>query len=105
MIILPLFFQNPLLMTCQDPHCTNRGKLVLTVEEKCLCTICSVWSKTTLITGGVGGTGVNPPSCKMGTFFLGSLALNVPIYRNFQSNGANLWSFKLWKEKFCIIGY
>ena len=24
-----------------------------TVEEKCLCAICSVWSKTTLITGGV----------------------------------------------------
>ena len=28
----------------------------------------SLWSKTTLITGGVGGTWVDPPSCKMATF-------------------------------------
>ena len=42
-----------------------------TVEQKCLCTIFSVWSKTTLITGGVGGTGVDPSSCKTSSFFLG----------------------------------
>ena len=47
----------------------------------------SVWSKTTLITGGVGRTGVDPPSYKTDTFFLRSLALSVSIYRNFQSNG------------------
>ena len=47
----------------------------------------SVWNKTTLITSSVDGTGVNPPSCKMSTFFLRSLALSVPIYRNLQSNG------------------
>ena len=29
----------------------------------------SVWSKTNLISGGVGGAGVDPPSWKMGTFF------------------------------------
>ena len=46
----------------------------------------SVWSKITLITSSVGEAGVDPPSCKTGTFFLRSLALNVPIYRNFQSN-------------------
>ena len=46
-----------------------------------------LWSKTTLIASSVSGAGVIPPFCKMGTFFHGSLALRVPIYRNFQSNG------------------
>ena len=36
------------------------------------------------IASSVSGAGVNPPFCKMGTFFLGSLALSIPIYRNFQ---------------------
>ena len=62
-----------------------------------------LWRKTTLITGGVGGTGENPPSCKMSKVFLGSSALCVPIRRN----GANLRSFKLWIQKFiffhCLI--
>ena len=39
----------------------------------------SVWSKTTLITGGVGGTGVDLSSWKTGTFLM-SLALSVPIF-------------------------
>ena len=47
----------------------------------CLCTICSVWCKTTLITGGVGGVGADPPTFKIRTFFLISLALSVPIFR------------------------
>ena len=34
-----------------------------------------LWSKTTLITGDVGGAVVDPPSLKTDTFFLGSLAL------------------------------
>ena len=46
----------------------------------------------------VGGAGVDPPSWKMDTFFLGSLALSVPIYGNFHSNGANWQSFKLWTK-------
>ena len=54
------------------------------------------WSKTTLNTGCVSGTWVDPTSCKMGSFFLRSLALSVPIYRNFQSNGAKWRSLKLW---------
>ena len=70
-------------------HGPSLGLFKNTVELMCLCTIYSVWSKTTLITVGVGGTGVDPPSCKMSTFFLGSLALSMPICRNFQSNGAN----------------
>ena len=53
-------------------------------------------SKTTLITRGVGGANVDPPSWKMNTFFLGSLTLSVSFYGNFQSNGANWRSFKLW---------
>ena len=80
------------------------NEIFFTVEGKCLYTICSVWSKTTLITGSVGGTGVDPPSCKTSTFFLRSLALRVPIYRNFQSNGAKWRSLKLW-TKIYIIGY
>ena len=32
-----------------------------TVEEISLCPICISWSKTTLITGGVVGAGVDPP--------------------------------------------
>ena len=48
-----------------------------------------LWSKTTLITGGVGRTVVSPPSWKIDTFFLMSLALSLPIYRHFQSNGVN----------------
>ena len=27
--------------------------------------ICSVWSKTTLVTGGVGGAGEDPPTFKI----------------------------------------
>ena len=34
-----------------------------------------VWNKTTLITGGAGGAGVDPPTCKMGIFFIISLTL------------------------------
>ena len=49
----------------------------------------SVQSKTTLIMSSVGGAAVDPPPRKMNTFFLRSLALSVPIYRHFQSNGDN----------------
>ena len=52
-------------------------------------------STTTLITSCVVGTGVNPPYCKMDRFFLRSLALSIPIYRNFQSNGVKWRSIKL----------
>ena len=38
------------------------------LEELCLCTIRSVWNKTTLITGGVEGA--NPTSVKWGHFLL-----------------------------------
>ena len=44
-----------------------------TVLDRCLWTIQSVWSKTTLITCGVGGVtkaaGTDPPICKIETFF------------------------------------
>ena len=38
-----------------------------------------IWSKTTLITSGVGGAGVDSLPRKLGTFFLRSLTLSVPI--------------------------
>ena len=63
--------------------------VVCTVLDRKDCTPALLWSKTTLITGGVGVTGMDPPSCKNGknsTSFLRSLALSVPIYRNFQLN-------------------
>ena len=44
----------------------------------------SVWSKTTLNTGGVRVAGVDPHSCKMKTSFLMSLALRMEIFNNFQ---------------------
>ena len=62
----------------------------------------SVWSKTTLIPCSVGGAGVDPPCCNTGQFFIRSLALNVPIYRNFQSNGAKWQSLKLWTKNYTI---
>ena len=60
----------------------------------------SVWSKTTLITSSVSETWVNPPFFKITMFFHRSLALSMPIYRNFQSNGVKWRSRKLWKQKF-----
>ena len=44
----------------------------------------SVWGKTTLNTGSVGGAGVDPQTGKMGLSFLMSLALRIPILNNFQ---------------------
>ena len=60
----------------------------------------TLWSKTTLIASSFSGAGVNPPLCKMVTFFLRSLGLSMPIYRNFQSNGGKWRSDKLWLQKF-----
>ena len=56
----------------------------------------SVWSKTTLITGGVVGAGAGPPICKIGIFFQIPFALVMPIGNNFQLNGASEQSLKLW---------
>ena len=56
----------------------------------------SVWGKTTLITGSVGGAGAGPPTLKMGTFFHIPLALTMPISNNFQLNRASGETPKLW---------
>ena len=66
-----------------------------TVGEKKDSTKRYLWSKTILTTGRLGGPGADPPPRKINAFFLRSLALRVPIYRHFQSNGANWRSFKL----------
>ena len=71
-----------------------------TVGEKKDSTKCYLWSKTILTTGSVDGPGVEPPPRKIITFFLRSLALSVPIYRHFQSNGANWRSSKHLTKKF-----
>ena len=62
-----------------------------TVGEKKDSTKRYLWSKTTLITVGVGWAWVDPPSWKTDIFFLRSLALSVPISRNFQSNGGKFY--------------
>ena len=54
-----------------------------------------LWSKTTQTTGCVGGTWEDPPTCKMGTFFLMSLTLTEPGLNNFQLNGGKWPSLKL----------
>ena len=78
---------------------TDYIKYKYTVGEKKDWTKRNIWSKTTLIASGFSGVEVNPPFCKMGTFFHRSLALSVPIYRNFQSNGGKWRSHKLWMKK------
>ena len=50
--------------------------------SKALVRFCSVLSETTLITGGLGGRGVDPPMYKK------SLTLIDPYLNNFQLNGA-----------------
>ena len=59
----------------------NLPLVLHTVLDISPCTICSVWSKMTLIKGYVGGAGADPPSCKVGAFFLKSMALSVLIFR------------------------
>ena len=56
----------------------------LTVVEICLRTKASVWSKTSLNTGSVGGAGLDPPICKMGTLFFMPLTLTEPSLNNFK---------------------
>ena len=47
----------------------------------------------------MGGARVDPPPRKMETFFLMSLALSVPIYRNFKSNGGKWPRFLNFEQK------
>ena len=56
----------------------------LTLPLKSLLPLASVWSKTTLDTGGVGRAGADPQNLKMGTSFLMSLALRMSIFNMFQ---------------------
>ena len=46
------------------------GKSILAIPGQVSLPAPSVWSKTTLNTGGAGGAGASPPTCKSGTFFL-----------------------------------
>ena len=66
------------------------GFFLCTLPLKSLSPLASVWSKTTLNTGGVGEAGVDPQTCKMGTYFPMSLTLCtkylllMPILNAFQ---------------------
>ena len=59
-----------------------------TLSLKSLSLHLSVCYKSTQTTGGVGVAGGCPPTSKLGTFLLRSLALRMPIESNFQINGA-----------------
>ena len=59
-----------------------------TLSLKSLYGLSSVCYKTTQTTGGVGVAGACPPTSELGKFLLWSLALSMPIYSNFQINGA-----------------
>ena len=70
----------------------------------------SFMEQTTLITGIVGGAGIDPPPWKMDTFFLGSLALSMPFFleisNQMEVNGevSNIQLEKLYKKSFrCLI--
>ena len=73
-----------------------------TLSQNSLSGLSSLCYKTTLITGGVGGTGVGPPTFKLGTFLLWPLALSLPIYSNFQVNGAYGETLKPPDTLFCF---
>ena len=62
---------------------------VRTLSLKSLSGLSSVCYKTTLIPSAVGWAGAGPPTSKLRTFLLWSLALSMPIYSNFQTNGAS----------------
>ena len=55
--------------------------LLHTVVEISLHMKASVWSKTSLNAVGMGGAGVDPPTCKMRAFFLMSLTLTESMSR------------------------
>ena len=58
-----------------------------TLPLKSLLPLASIWSKTTLNTGGVGGVSVEPSYLKKGDIFSYvhmSLALRMSIFNNFQ---------------------
>ena len=67
------------------------GVVTSTLRLKSLLPLPSVWSKTTLNTGGMGGAREDPPTCKMGTFFVISLTLTEPSLNNFQLNGVKMF--------------
>ena len=77
-------------------NCTFSAWKSLTVGCKSVGSHASVWGKTNLIAGSVGGAGTGPPTCEMGTFFHIPLALTMPTSNNFQLNGALGETPKLW---------
>ena len=55
-------------------------KNIRALHPKSIYLMFSIWSKTTPITVGVGGSGANPHTLKMWTFFLMPLTLRMPIF-------------------------
>ena len=72
----------------------------------------NLWSKTTLNTGGMGGARVDPPTCKMGTFFLMSQTLTELVMCRawiFSGSGFNFFpragrarAYNFWSRKSCF---
>ena len=63
----------------------------------------SVCTKTTLISGSVGGAGGGHILVGWGHFLLCPLALSMPTYSNFQINGASGETFKVFVAIFTTI--
>ena len=62
-----------------------------TLSLKSLSGLSSVFYKTTLITGGVGGAVAGPPTSKLGTILLWSWTLSK--YADYFKQFSNKWSF------------
>ena len=93
-VIAYSFIRNVLNLQACQPLSSKVVIFKYSSGQKGLDTQQSVCSKTPLVTSSVSGAGVNPPPRKINTFFHRSLALSVPIYGNFQSNGVNWRSIK-----------
>ena len=71
------------LSVCLGYQTKYLGYTLHTLPPKTLHTFSSLWSKTTLNTGRVGGAETDPQTWKMETSFLISLVLCMSIFNNF----------------------
>ena len=62
----------------------RKVRIFTTLRLRSLWPLASVWSKTALNTGGVGGAGADTQTWKMKTSFFMSLEFRMPIFNIFQ---------------------
>ena len=83
-----------------NQHSSHGNWFSYTLRLKSHWPFASVCYKTTLNTGGEGGTGEDHQTLKIRTSFLMSLAFGIPILNNFQKR--SFWSGTL-KQKFPLL--